>query len=111
MESPREADPTTLIKQGMLKTAQKNLSVGSTMSTDHKVRFASKVMIKPISSLTSGRRCIARKSDLPCVRNTRRTGRSCVKSLRNGRAARPEFNLRIEVSVRSKSTEEVYAIM
>jgi hypothetical protein len=34
-----------IIRQGILKTAQKNLSVGGTMSTDHRIRFAAKVMI------------------------------------------------------------------
>jgi phytoene/squalene synthetase len=34
-----------VIRHGILKTAQKNLSTGGTMSADHKIRFASKVMI------------------------------------------------------------------
>jgi hypothetical protein len=34
-----------VIRRGILKTAQKNLSVGGTMSADHRLRFASKVMI------------------------------------------------------------------
>jgi hypothetical protein len=34
-----------VIRRGILKTAQKNMSFGSTMSADHKLRFASKVMI------------------------------------------------------------------
>jgi hypothetical protein len=34
-----------VIRQGILKTTQKNLSVGGTMSEDHKTRFASKVML------------------------------------------------------------------
>jgi hypothetical protein len=33
------------IHHGILKTAQKNLSIGSTMSDDHKTRFASRVML------------------------------------------------------------------
>ena len=32
------------IRRGILKTAEKNLSLGLAMSTDYKVRFASKVM-------------------------------------------------------------------
>ena len=34
-----------LIHQGILKTIQKKLSMGGTMSNDHKIRFASKVML------------------------------------------------------------------
>jgi hypothetical protein len=34
-----------IIKQGILKTAQKNLSNGGTMDDDHKIRFASKCML------------------------------------------------------------------
>jgi hypothetical protein len=34
-----------VIRRGILKTAQKNLSTGSSMSADHKVRFAAKVML------------------------------------------------------------------
>jgi hypothetical protein len=33
------------IRRGILKTAQKNLSMGGTMSDDHKIRFVSKVML------------------------------------------------------------------
>jgi len=33
-----------VIKQGILKTAQKNLSIGGTMCDDHRIRFASRVM-------------------------------------------------------------------
>jgi hypothetical protein len=35
----------TAIHRAILKTTQKNLSVGGTMSEDHKLRFASKVML------------------------------------------------------------------
>jgi hypothetical protein len=34
-----------VIRHGVLKTAQKNLSMGGTMSSDHKIRFAAKVML------------------------------------------------------------------
>ena len=34
-----------VIEHSILKTTQKNLSVNGTMSQDHKVRFASKVML------------------------------------------------------------------
>lgn len=34
-----------IIRHGILKTAQKSLSMGGTMSDDHKLRFASKVML------------------------------------------------------------------
>jgi len=34
-----------IVRQGILKTAQKNLSIGSVMDTDRKVRFAAKVML------------------------------------------------------------------
>jgi hypothetical protein len=34
-----------VVRHGILKTAQKNLSMGGTMSDDHKMRFASKVML------------------------------------------------------------------
>jgi hypothetical protein len=36
---------TAVIRQGILKTAQKNLSTGGTMTSDHMIRFASKVML------------------------------------------------------------------
>lgn len=34
-----------VVRRGILKTAQKNLSMGSTMDADYKIRFASKVML------------------------------------------------------------------
>jgi hypothetical protein len=34
-----------VVKQAILKTAAKNLSLGKTMSSDYKIRFASKVML------------------------------------------------------------------
>ena len=34
-----------VIRRGILKTAQKNLSMGGTMDAEHRVRFASKVML------------------------------------------------------------------
>jgi hypothetical protein len=34
-----------VVRRGILKTTQKNLSVGGTMTADHKVRFAAKCMI------------------------------------------------------------------
>ena len=34
-----------VIKRGILKTAQKNLSTGGMMSADHKLRFAARVML------------------------------------------------------------------
>lgn len=34
-----------IVKRGILKTAQKNMSIGGTMDQDFKVRFASKVML------------------------------------------------------------------
>ena len=34
-----------VVRRGILKTAQKNLSAGGTMCADHKIRFASKCMI------------------------------------------------------------------
>jgi hypothetical protein len=39
-----EMHPVDVVRRGVLKTAAKNLSVGKTMSHDHKIRFASKVM-------------------------------------------------------------------
>lgn len=33
-----------IVKQGILKTCRKNLSIGGTMDDDHRIRFASKVM-------------------------------------------------------------------
>jgi hypothetical protein len=33
-----------IVRRAILKTAQKNLSVNGTMSENHKIRFASKVM-------------------------------------------------------------------
>jgi hypothetical protein len=34
-----------VVRQGILRTAAKDLSLGKTMSSDYKVRFASKVML------------------------------------------------------------------
>ena len=34
-----------IVRKAILKTGQKNLMMGGTMSDDHRVRFASKVMI------------------------------------------------------------------
>ena len=34
-----------VIRHGILKTTQKNLSMGGTMDSDYKLRFASKVML------------------------------------------------------------------
>lgn len=34
-----------VVRQAILKTAAKNLSLGRTMSLDYKIRFASKVML------------------------------------------------------------------
>jgi hypothetical protein len=34
-----------VVRQGILKTAAKDLSLGKTMSLDYKIRFASKVML------------------------------------------------------------------
>lgn len=36
--------PVDIVRRGILKTAEKNLSLNQTMSQDHKVRFASRVM-------------------------------------------------------------------
>jgi len=37
--------PLEIVRQGILRTAAKDLSLGKTMSLDYKVRFASKVML------------------------------------------------------------------
>ena len=39
-----ESHDLKIVRRAILKTAAKNLSVGAMMTTDHKVRFASKVM-------------------------------------------------------------------
>ena len=44
------------IRHGILKTAQKNLSIGGTMSDDHKIRFASRVMLSSTEQKTAGAR-------------------------------------------------------
>lgn len=33
-----------VVRRGIIKTAEKNLNLGRTMTQDHKIRFASKVM-------------------------------------------------------------------
>jgi hypothetical protein len=40
-----ESHDADIVRQAILKTATKNLTMGGTMSADHKVRFASKVML------------------------------------------------------------------
>jgi hypothetical protein len=42
------------VQHGILKTAQKNLTLGGTMSDDHKIRFASKVMLSSTRQKLSG---------------------------------------------------------
>jgi hypothetical protein len=44
------------IHHGILRTAQKNLSVGSTMTDDHKVRFASRVMLSSTGQKVNGQK-------------------------------------------------------
>jgi hypothetical protein len=40
-----ESHPADVVRHGILKTATKNQTMGSGMSQDHKIRFASKVML------------------------------------------------------------------
>jgi hypothetical protein len=40
-----ESHATDLVRKAILKTATKNQTMGGTMSLDHQVRFASKVML------------------------------------------------------------------
>ena len=40
-----ESHAATIVRQAILKTATKNQTMGGTMSEDHKIRFASKVML------------------------------------------------------------------
>lgn len=40
-----ETHQVDVVRRGILKTAEKNLNLGNTMSQDHKIRFASKVML------------------------------------------------------------------
>jgi hypothetical protein len=40
-----ESHAADIVRQAILKTATKNQTMGGTMDLDHKVRFASKVMI------------------------------------------------------------------
>jgi hypothetical protein len=40
-----ESHDVKVVRQAILKTATKNQTLGGTMSEDHKVRFASKVML------------------------------------------------------------------
>ena len=40
-----ESHAATIVRQAILKTATKNQTMGGGMSQDHKVRFASKVML------------------------------------------------------------------
>jgi hypothetical protein len=40
-----ESHPADIVRQAILKTATKNQTMGGTMSEDHRVRFASRVML------------------------------------------------------------------
>ena len=40
-----ESHTADIVRQAILKTATKNQTMGGTMSEDHKIRFASKVML------------------------------------------------------------------
>ena len=40
-----ESHPADVVRHGILKAATKNQQVAGTMSEDHKIRFASKVML------------------------------------------------------------------
>jgi hypothetical protein len=40
-----ESHPADVVRRGILKAATKNMQMGGTMSQDHAVRFASKVML------------------------------------------------------------------
>ncbi len=40
-----ESHTPDIVRQAILKTATKNQTMGGTMSEDHKIRFASKVML------------------------------------------------------------------
>ena len=40
-----ESHAADIVRKAILKTAAKNLSIGATMTLDHQVRFASKVML------------------------------------------------------------------
>jgi hypothetical protein len=40
-----ESHDAKIVRQAILKTATKNQQMGGTMSEDHKIRFASKVML------------------------------------------------------------------
>jgi hypothetical protein len=40
-----ESHPSDIVRSAILKTASKNQMLGGTMSPDHKIRFASKVML------------------------------------------------------------------
>jgi hypothetical protein len=42
-----------VVRQGILKTAAKDLSLGKTMTVDYKIRFASKVMLTQTERNTS----------------------------------------------------------
>jgi hypothetical protein len=40
-----ESHPSDVVRYGILRTATKNQTLGGTMSDDHRIRFASKVML------------------------------------------------------------------
>ena len=40
-----ESHPSDIVRSAILKTASKNQILGGTMTADHKIRFASKVML------------------------------------------------------------------
>ncbi len=40
-----ETHSADVVRRGILKTTEKNFNLGNTMSQDHKIRFASKVML------------------------------------------------------------------
>jgi hypothetical protein len=55
-----ESHPAEVVRRGILKAATKNLQMGGTMSQDHAVRFASKVMLTTEASRAE----VARQNEL-----------------------------------------------
>jgi predicted deacetylase len=74
-----------VVRQAILKTAGKNLQLGKTMTAEHKVRFASKVML----TLTAQNTANARNREALQADMTRRasTKNDGIKSENRGQSA------------------------
>jgi hypothetical protein len=66
-----ESHGADVVRRGILKAATKNLQMGGTMSQDHAIRFASKVML----TTQAAQRYVAHQNELRrAVRDTQEMG-------------------------------------